>query len=146
MTAVQTSVPEGAVQSSVPEESVGRLPPGVIVDGPVVEAKLRESYALLGTIYAGSAAAVIWTIMQGIGWTEIAVFVGMFCLTMFGMGAGIHRLLVHRSFRCGPVLRAFFCAIATMAVQGSVLKWVSNHRRHHLHSDKPGEPVVSVCR
>ena len=52
---------------------------------------------------------------------------------------GMHRLLVHRSFRCGPVLRAFFCAIATMAVQGSVLKWVSNHRRHHLHSDKPGD-------
>ena len=26
-----------------------------------------------------------------------------------------------------------------MAVQGSVLKWVSNHRRHHLHSDKPGD-------
>ena len=63
----------------------------------------------------------------------------MFWLTMFGMGAGMHRLLVHRSFRCGPVMRAFFCAIATMAVQGSVLKWVANHRRHHLYADKPGD-------
>ena len=139
MTAVQTSVPEEAVQNSVPEESVGRLPPGVIVDGPVVEAKLRESYALLGTIYAGSAAAVIWTIMQGIGWTEIAVFVGMFWLATFGWSAGMHRLLVHRSFRCGPVMRAFFCAIGTMSIQGSVLKWVANHRRHHLYTDRPGD-------
>ena len=128
-----------AVGGSEPEESVGNLPLGVIVGGPVVEAKLRESYAVLGTIYAGSIAAVIWTIMQGIGWVEIAVFVGMYLLTMFGMGAGIHRLFVHRSFRCGPVMRAFFCAIATMSVQGSVLKWVSNHRRHHLYADKPGD-------
>jgi stearoyl-CoA desaturase (Delta-9 desaturase) len=36
-------------------------------------------------------------------------------------------------------MRAILAAIATMAVQGSVLKWVSNHRRHHLHSDKPGD-------
>ena len=122
-----------------PEESVGKLPPGVIVGGPVVAAKLRESYALLGIIYAGSIAAIIWTIMQGIGWTEIAVFVGMFWLTMFGMGAGIHRLLVHRSFRCGPVMRAVFCALATMSVQGSILKWVAHHRRHHLYADKPGD-------
>src|ERR1700732_4517664 len=128
-----------AVRSVEPEESVGRLPPGVIVGGPVVEAKLRESYAVFGILYAGSIAAVLWTIMQGIGWVEIAVFAGMFWLTMFGMGAGMHRLFVHRSFRCGPVMRAFFCAIATMAVQGSVLKWVSNHRRHHAHSDKPGD-------
>src|SRR5215475_5326149 len=128
-----------AVQSSVPEERVGKLPPGVIVDGPVIEAKLRESYAVLGTIYAGSIAAVLWTVMQGIGRVEIAVFVGMYLLTMFGMGAGIHRLFVHRSFRCGPVMRAFFAAIATMAVQGSILKWVANHRRHHLYADKPGD-------
>ena len=51
----------------------------------------------------------------------------------------MHRYFVHRSFRCGPVMRTILAAIATMAVQGSVLKWVSNHRRHHLHSDKPGD-------
>jgi stearoyl-CoA desaturase (delta-9 desaturase) len=27
-----------------------------------------------------------------------------------------------------------------MAVQGSVLKWVALHRRHHQHSDKQGDP------
>src|SRR5580693_4020838 len=129
-----------AVRIVEPEESVGRLPPGVIVGGPVVEAKLRESYAVFGILYAGSIAAVLWTIMQGIGWVEIAVFAGMFWLTMFGMGAGMHRLFVHRSFRCGPVMRIFFCAIAQMAVQGSLLKWVGNHRRHHLYTDDVGDP------
>src|SRR6202047_1731155 len=112
-----------AVRSLEPEESVGRLPPGVIVEGPVIDAKLRESYAVFAILYAGSIAAVVWTIMQGIGWVEIAVFVGMFWLTMFGMGAGMHRPFVHRSFRCGPVMRAFFAALATMSGQGSGLNW-----------------------
>jgi stearoyl-CoA desaturase (delta-9 desaturase) len=127
------------VRGLEPEESVATLPPGVIFGGPVVDAKLRESYVIQGILLAGSLAAVVWTVTQGIGWVEIAVFAGMFFLTMFGMGAGLHRLFVHRSFRCGPVMKAFFAAIGTMAVQGSVLKWVANHRRHHLYSDKPGD-------
>jgi len=117
-----------------------QLPPGVIVSGPVVQAKLRETYLLLGILYAGSAAALIWAFWQGIGWIELSVFAGMFAITTFGIGAGMHRLLVHRSFRCGPVMRTFFCAIAQMAVQGSLLKWVSNHRRHHLYADDAGDP------
>lgn len=69
---------------------------------------------------------------------EISVFAGMFMLTTMGIGF-MHRYFVHRSYRCGPVMRTILAAIATMAVQGSILKWVSNHRRHHLHSDKPGD-------
>ncbi len=99
-----------AIQGVVSEKGANqKIPPGVLVEGPLVDAKLREIYVMFGILYAGSIAGLVWTIMQGIGWVEIAVFVGMFWLTMFGMGAGVHRLLVHRSFRCGPVMRAFFC-------------------------------------
>jgi stearoyl-CoA desaturase (Delta-9 desaturase) len=129
-----------AIQGVVSEEGADRkMPPGVLVEGPVVDAKFRDSYISFGIMIAGSIAALIWAFTQGIGWVEISVFVGMFSLSTVGIGVAMHRLLVHRSFRCGPVMRAFFCAIATMAVQGSVLKWVANHRRHHLHSDKPGD-------
>lgn len=115
------------------------MPPGVHVDGPLVGAKFLDSYIAFGLMIAGSISAMIWALTQGIGRVEILVFAGMFSLTTVGIGVGMHRLLVHRSFRCSPATRAFFCAIATMAFQGSVLKWVSNHRRHHLHADKPGD-------
>jgi stearoyl-CoA desaturase (delta-9 desaturase) len=129
-----------AVQGVLSGESADqKMPPGVLVEGPVVDAKFRDSYVAFGVLIAGSVAALVWAFTQGIGCVEISVFAGMYSLTTVGIGVGMHRLLVHRSFCCGPVLRAFFCAIATMAVQGSVLKWVSNHRRHHLHSDKPGD-------
>jgi stearoyl-CoA desaturase (Delta-9 desaturase) len=116
------------------------LPPGIVVGGPMVRAKLRETYLLLSLMYSGAAAGVAWTLIHGIGRLEIAVFAGMFALTTFGIGAGMHRLLVHRSFRCGPLMRTFFCAIAQMAVQGPIVKWVANHRRHHLHADDIGDP------
>jgi stearoyl-CoA desaturase (delta-9 desaturase) len=117
-----------------------QLPPGIVVGGPMVRAKLRETYLLLTLMYSGAVAGVAWTLIHGVGRLEIAVFVGMFALTTFGIGAGMHRLLVHRSFRCGPVMRTFFCAIAQMAVQGPIVKWVANHRRHHIHADDVGDP------
>jgi stearoyl-CoA desaturase (delta-9 desaturase) len=133
-----------AVEAEIPKEECilanPRLPPGVFVGGPMVRAKLRETYLLFGILYAGSIAGIAWAFWQGIGRVELGVFAGMFALTTFGIGAGMHRLLVHRSFRCGPVMRTFFCAIAQMAVQGSLLKWVANHRRHHLYADDVGDP------
>ena len=122
------------------QQAAGReMPPGVLVEGPLVNAKFRDSYIAFGLMFTGTIATPVWIYTQGIGRVEILVFLGMFALSTVGIGVGMHRLLVHRSFRCGPVMRALFCAIATMAVQGSVLKWVSNHRRHHLHTDKPGD-------
>ena len=128
-----------AVQGVASEEGADRkMPPGVVVEGPLVDAKFRDSYIAFGFMIAGTIAALVWAFTQGIGWVEISVFAGMFALSTVGIGF-MHRYFVHRSFRCGPVMRTLFAAIATMAVQGSVLKWVSNHRRHHLHSDKPGD-------
>ena len=128
-----------AVQGVVSQEVADRkMPPGVLVEGPVVDAKFFDSYVGFGISIAGSIAALVWAFTQGIGWVEISVFAGTFALSTVGVGF-MHRYFVHRSFRCGPVMRTVLAAIATMAVQGSVLKWVSNHRRHHLHSDKPGD-------
>lgn len=115
-----------------------KLPPGVLVEGPVVEAKFLDSYIAFGLMVGGSIAALAWAFTYGIGWIEISVFIGTFVMSTIGIGF-MHRYFVHRSFRCGPVMRTILAAIATMAVQGSVLKWVSNHRRHHAHSDRPGD-------
>lgn len=122
------------------EGSVPQMPPGVFLGGPEVEEKIRESRLLVGSIYAGAIAGLIWAVTQGVDRVEIGIFAVMFAWTTIGIGAGVHRLLVHRSFRCGPVMRTLFCAAGQMAVQGSLLKWVANHRRHHLYADVPGDP------
>jgi stearoyl-CoA desaturase (delta-9 desaturase) len=37
-------------------------------------------------------------------------------------------------------LRYAFAIAGTMAIQGSVIEWVADHRRHHAYSDQEGDP------
>src|ERR1700761_9796504 len=90
------------------ESADPKMPPGVLVEGPFVDAKFRDSYVAFGMMFAGTIATPVWAFTQGIGWVEILVFLGMFSLSTVGIGVGMHRLLVHRSFRCGPIVGAFF--------------------------------------
>lgn len=116
------------------------MPAGVIIGGPLVQAKLFESRILVGIFFAGSAAGILWAVLQGVSWVEWSLFAIMYSITTIGIGVGVHRMLVHRSFRCGLVLKFALCAAGQMACQGSLLKWVGNHRRHHLYADHVGDP------
>ena len=91
------------IQDVMSKEGIDRkMPPGVLVEGHVVEAKLRDSYISLGIVIPGSIAALVWAFTRGIGWVEIWVFAGTFALSTVGIGM-MHRYFVHRSFRCGPL-------------------------------------------
>jgi stearoyl-CoA desaturase (delta-9 desaturase) len=116
------------------------MPAGVIIGGPLVRAKLIESYIIVGIFISGSIGGLVWAFTQGLTWVELSMFAIMYALTTVGIGLGVHRMLVHKSFKSGPIVKFFFCAIGQMAVQGSLLKWVGNHRRHHLYADDVGDP------
>jgi stearoyl-CoA desaturase (delta-9 desaturase) len=124
----------------IAEDVHPRMPAGVIIGGPLVDAKLRESRILVGIFFAGSAAGLAWAATFGVTWVQWSLFAIMYATTTIGIGVGAHRMLVHRSFKCGPVLKFALCAAAQMACQGSLLKWVGNHRRHHLYADDVGDP------
>jgi stearoyl-CoA desaturase (delta-9 desaturase) len=53
---------------------------------------------------------------------------------------GFHRMLTHRSFRTSKPVEYFFAAAGSMAVQGPVINWVADHRKHHAHTDEEGDP------
>jgi stearoyl-CoA desaturase (delta-9 desaturase) len=57
-----------------------------------------------------------------------------------GITVGFHRLLAHRSFETSPAGRAAFGILGTMAMQGPVIRWVTNHRKHHAYPDEEGDP------
>ena len=116
------------------------LPDGIIVGGPLVRAKQTESFILFGVFVSGSIAGLTWAFTQGVGWVEWSEFALMYAVTTVGIGLTVHRYLVHRSFKAGPVVKFILCAIGQMACQGSLLKWVGNHRRHHLYTDHVGDP------
>ncbi len=76
----------------------------------------------------------------GFGWVEFGLLLSMYLLTALGITVGYHRLFTHRSFETNPVVRFVLAALGSMAAQGSVIKWVAIHRRHHQHSDTPDDP------
>ena len=72
-----------------------------------------------------------WTVGLGVAWF---VFSGL------SITAGYHRLFSHRSYQAHPVVRAFLLLFGAAAVQNSALRWSADHRRHHAHTDREGDP------
>ena len=72
--------------------------------------------------------------------TDLAIAVSMYLLTAVGITVGFHRLLTHRSFQTSKPLEYAFAVLGSMAVQGPVIAWVADHRKHHAHTDEEGDP------
>jgi stearoyl-CoA desaturase (Delta-9 desaturase) len=73
-------------------------------------------------------------------WSDIAVFGILYMLTGLGVTVGFHRLFTHRSFATSSALRGVFAALGSVAIEGPVISWVADHRKHHAFADQPGDP------
>jgi stearoyl-CoA desaturase (delta-9 desaturase) len=63
-----------------------------------------------------------------------------YMLTALGITLGYHRMFTHRSFESSRAFRAFIAGAGSMAMQGSVITWVADHRKHHAFTDQDGDP------
>jgi stearoyl-CoA desaturase (Delta-9 desaturase) len=84
------------------------------------------------------AVVILWERM--VGPTELAILAVGYVLTGVGITVGYHRLFTHRSFETYRGVRYTFAVLGQMAVEGDVLAWVSDHRKHHQFSDVEGDP------
>ncbi|MEH1781251.1 MAG: acyl-CoA desaturase [Nostoc sp.] len=76
----------------------------------------------------------------GISALELELLLVFWFLTMVGgITVGFHRLLSHCAFKTHPSIRVALAILGSMAAQGPVINWVSNHRRHHQYSDQIGD-------
>ena len=71
---------------------------------------------------------------------DLLLGVGLFLLTGHGVTVGFHRLFTHRGFTPNRPLKIVLAVAGSMAIEGSVISWVANHRRHHVFSDREGDP------
>lgn len=95
--------------------------------------------------FAVHVAAVAGVVVLGWSWTGFALAIGLYYLRMFGLTAGYHRYLSHRSFRTSRVFQFLLALLGTTAAQKGPLWWAAHHRRHHKYSDQP-EDVHSVLQ
>ena len=90
--------------------------------------------------FAATAVAVVLLWNELVSTTDLAIMAAMYVLTALGITIGFHRMLTHRSFQTSKALEYGFAVLGSMAVQGPVNSWVADHRKHHAHSDKEGDP------
>ena len=76
----------------------------------------------------------------GLGWHDIVLAFAFYVITGMGITMGFHRHFTHSSFKAARPLRVSLAIAGSMAIEGPVLVWVADHRRHHKYSDKEGDP------
>jgi stearoyl-CoA desaturase (delta-9 desaturase) len=76
----------------------------------------------------------------GLSALDLAMAAVGYLVSGFGLAAGYHRLFTHRSFKARRGLRIALAVAGSLAVEGSPVQWVANHRRHHAFADRDGDP------
>jgi stearoyl-CoA desaturase (delta-9 desaturase) len=85
-----------------------------------------------------AAIGLLWHRM--VGPTQLVMLAVGYVLTGLGITVGFHRLFTHRSFQTYPVVRYAFAVLGQLAIEGTVITWVADHRKHHQFSDHEGDP------
>jgi stearoyl-CoA desaturase (delta-9 desaturase) len=122
------------------------LPNGQELRAPVMDhhlmTRLERNVNLAAVFgpFVGIAVAVPLLWGRLLGPTDVAIAAVMYLITGFGITIGYHRLLTHRSFATHRGLEYAFAAAGALALQGSPLDWVADHRKHHAHTDEEGDP------
>jgi stearoyl-CoA desaturase (Delta-9 desaturase) len=100
----------------------------------------RVNLAAVVLPFAGTLAAIVLLWNSVVSATDLAIAGVMYLITGLGVTVGFHRLLTHRSFQTPKWLEYAFAVTGSMAVQGPVMSWVADHRKHHAHADEEGDP------
>ena len=90
--------------------------------------------------FAGFIVACITLWGDSLTGLNLTLLIAGHVLTAGGITLGYHRLFTHQSFDAVRPVRLALAVLGSMAVQGSVISWVADHRRHHAFSDKEGDP------
>ena len=93
---------------------------------------------LVPFVALGFAGWQVWG--KALHWSDVFLFVGMYVLTGLGITVGFHRHLTHRSFKAKPWLHGLLAILGSAAIEGPVISWVADHRKHHAFSDEEGDP------
>src|SRR4051812_10623814 len=103
-----------------------------------LERRVNMTAVFLPFLVVAVAVPLLWGDL--VGWSDVAVFVLMYVISGLGITVGFHRMLTHRAFQTHKATRYAFAIMGSYAVQGPVIDWVADHRKHHAHTDQEGDP------
>ncbi len=105
---------------------------------PAFERVLVAVFVAVPFLALIAAVPLAWG--RGLGWHDIVLAVAFYYLTGLGISVGLHRYFTHGSFKAVRGLKIALAVAGSLAIEGPVITWVADHRRHHKYSDKEGDP------
>lgn len=105
-------------------------------------ARIRRTAALsIMIVPALGFLGAVYQLWHGdVSTTAWVLFGVMYALHMGGISIGFHRYLAHKSFTTSPVFEGVLLVCGSMGGQGPIMDWITTHRRHHMYSDREGDP------
>src|SRR5262245_7871395 len=103
-----------------------------------LERRVNIAAVLVPFLVVAVAVPLLWG--DWIGPADVIAFALMYALSGFGVTVGFHRMLTHRAFQTPAATRYVFAILGSLSVQGPVIDWVADHRKHHAHADEEGDP------
>ncbi|HLL07542.1 MAG TPA: acyl-CoA desaturase [Nocardioidaceae bacterium] len=104
----------------------------------------RTEQILLGVFIAVPFLAVMAAVPVAwggwLGWRDVIIALVMYEITGHGITVGYHRYFTHKSFKPNRPLKIALAIAGSLAIQGPVVRWVADHRKHHKFSDRDGDP------
>jgi stearoyl-CoA desaturase (delta-9 desaturase) len=85
-----------------------------------------------------AAIPMLWNSL--VGPLDLILLLAIYAVSTIGITVGYHRLLTHRAFATHKWIEYAYAIMGSLAVEGPVIGWVSDHRKHHAHADEEGDP------
>jgi stearoyl-CoA desaturase (Delta-9 desaturase) len=128
--------------SAPPAAKSAAAQPLSYVPGTLAQARIEQ--VLLAIFIAIPFFAIVAAVPVawgwGLGWHDVVIAFVMYAISGHGVTVGFHRYFTHGSFKAPRAVRVALAIAGTLAIEGPVIRWVADHRRHHAFSDKEGDP------
>src|SRR3954454_15786692 len=126
--------------TSVLVESTSTTGPKPLTEGPQSRGVLVALYAFVVVPFLAVLAAVPVAWGGWLSWTDVAIAAVFYVVSGLGITVGFHRYFTHGSFKAKRWLRVALALAGSIAIEGNIIQWVADHRRHHAFSDQDGDP------
>lgn len=75
-----------------------------------------------------------------LSWSHFAIFAITYYACNISVGLGFHRLWSHNAYKTNKVVELVLMIFTTLTLQGPVIAWASDHKKHHAFTDEKGDP------
>jgi stearoyl-CoA desaturase (delta-9 desaturase) len=97
-------------------------------------------YVIVIVPFLALAATIVVAWGWGLSWVDAGLALAFYLVSGLGVTVGFHRYFTHGGFKAKRWLRVAMAVAGSLAIEGGVIRWVADHRRHHQYSDKEGDP------